>query len=67
MPSYAHIEQNRAHMQELKDYGGSGNDLNIHPAFQNRLDAYCREHQKKLALLPELTTDHRVSLSRLER
>ena len=29
-------------------------ELNIRPAFQNCLDAYCREHREKLALVPEL-------------
>ena len=54
MPTYPHIEQYRAHLQELKEFGGSDNELSIRPAFQNCLDAYCREHREKLALVPEL-------------
>ena len=55
MPTYPHIEQYRAHLQELKEFGGSDNELSIRPAFQNCLDAYCREHREKLALVPELS------------
>ena len=56
MPTYPHIEQYRAHLQQLKDFGGSDNELGIRPAFQNCLDAYCREHREKLGLVPELST-----------
>ena len=56
MPTYPHIDQYRAHLQQLKDFGGSDNELSIRPAFQNCLDAYCREHREKLALVPELST-----------
>ena len=55
MPTYPHIEQYRAHLQQLKEFGGSDNELSIRPAFQNCLDAYCREHREKLALVPELS------------
>ena len=55
MPTYPHIEQYRAHLQELKQFGGSDNELSIRPAFQNCLDAYCREHREKLGLVPELS------------
>ena len=55
MPTYPHIEQYRAHLQQLKDFGGSDNELSIRPAFQNCLDAYCREHREKLGLVPELS------------
>ena len=55
MPNYPHIDQYRAHLQELKDFGGSDNELSIRPAFQNCLDAYCREHREKLGLVPELS------------
>ena len=54
MPAYPHIERYQAHLQELIQFGGSDNELNIRPAFQNCLDAYCREHREKLALVPEL-------------
>ena len=66
MPTYPHIDHYRAHLQELKGFGGSDNELSIRPAFQNCLDAYCREHREKLALVPELTTSHCMNLSRLE-
>ena len=42
MPSYPHIEEYRAKLQELIEFGGSDNEENIRPAFQNCLDAYCR-------------------------
>ena len=40
MPSYPHIEEYRAKLQELIEFGGSDNDENIRPAFQNCLDSY---------------------------
>ena len=54
MPAYPHIEHYYAAKQELIDYGGSDSELNIRPAFQNCLAAYCGEHREKLALVPEL-------------
>ena len=54
MPSYPHIEAYYARHRELVEFGGSDNELNIRPAFQNCLDAYCREHKEKLVLIPEL-------------
>ena len=56
MPDYPHIEAYYARRQELIEFGGSDNELNIRPAFQNCLDAYCREHRERLALIPELKT-----------
>ena len=56
MPSYPHIEEYRAKLQELIEYGGSDNEENIRPAFQNCLDAYCRDHRERLVLIPELKT-----------
>ena len=56
MPLYPHIERYREYLQQLIDYGGSDNELNIRPAFQNCLDAYCRDHREKLMLVPELKT-----------
>ena len=40
MPSYPHIEEYRAKLQELIEFGGSDNEENIRPAFQNCLDSY---------------------------
>ena len=56
MPSHPHIEEYRAKLQELIEFGGSDNEENIHPAFQNCLDAYCRDHRERLMLIPELKT-----------
>ena len=56
MPSYPHIDQYRARLSELIEYGGSDNEENIRPAFQNCLDAYCRDHRERLVLIPELKT-----------
>ena len=54
MPDYPHIERYRADLQELIEFGGSNSELNIRPAFQNCLAAYCTDHREKLALVPEL-------------
>ena len=56
MPSYPHIEEYRAKLQELIEFGGSDNEENIRPAFQNCLDSYCRDHRERLILIPELKT-----------
>ena len=56
MPSYPHIEEYRVKLQELIEFGGSDNEENIRPAFQNCLDAYCHDHRERLALIPELKT-----------
>ena len=55
MPRYSHIEHYRAELQDLIAFGGSDNELNIRPAFQNCLAAYCRDHREKLVLIPELS------------
>ena len=54
MPDYPHIEHYYAAKRELIDYGGSDSELNIRPAFQSCLAAYCGDHREKLALVPEL-------------
>ena len=56
MPSYSHIDQYRARLRDLIDFGGSDNEENIRPAFQNCLDSYCRDHRERLVLVPELRT-----------
>ena len=53
MPEYPHIEQYHAEIQRLKAFGGY-TELNLRPAFQYCLDAYCRE--RHLGLVPELRT-----------
>ncbi len=54
MPTYPHIEQYHADKQRLIDFGGSDSEQNIRRAFANCLDAYCRDHKEKLALVDEL-------------
>ena len=54
MPDYPHIEHYYAAKRELIEYGGSDSELNIRPAFQSCLAAYCGDHREKLALVPEL-------------
>ena len=54
MPDYPHIEQYYFKLKELVEFGGSDSELNIRPAFQNCLDAYCRDHRERLVLVPEL-------------
>ena len=56
MPSYPHIEDYYTRRRELVEFGGSDNELNIRRAFENCLDAYCREHRERLVLIPELKT-----------
>ena len=54
MPTYPHIETYYTKLQELVQFGGSDNELNIRRAFENCLDAYCHEHKEKMVLIPEL-------------
>ena len=54
MPSYLHIERYRAQLQRLIELGGSDNESSIRRAFANCLDAYCRDHRERLALVDEL-------------
>ena len=54
MPSYPHIQRYRDDLDRLVQFGGSDSELNIRPAFQNCLAAYCAEHRERLALVPEL-------------
>lgn len=56
MPAYPHIETYHDRLRELIEFGGSDNELNISPAFQGCLDAYCRDHRDKLVLVPQLRT-----------
>ena len=54
MPSFPNVDRYRADLAELIELGGSDNELNIRPAFQNCLAAYCAAHREKLVLVPEL-------------
>ena len=56
MPSFDHIERYRSDLEQLIEFGGSDHEQSIRPAFQNCLDAYCREHRERLMLVPELRT-----------
>ena len=56
MATYPNIERYRAELDELIAFGGSDNELNIRPAFQNCLSAYCHDHRERLGLVPELAT-----------
>ena len=60
MPAYPHIERYREELAELIEFGGSDSELNIRPAFQNCLAAYCRDHRERLLLIPELATGPNV-------
>ena len=54
MPELPNIERYYASLAELIEVGGSDNELNIRPAFQNCLAAYCAAHRDRLVLVPEL-------------
>ena len=54
MPTYPHIEHYYAEKERFIQFGGSANELSIRRAFANCLDAYCREHRNRLALVDEL-------------
>ncbi len=57
MPDYPHIRRYREELDRLIEFGGSDSELNIRPAFQNCLAAYCAAHKEGLALVPELPTN----------
>ena len=54
MPSYPHITRYHTELEQLITAGGSTRELNIRPAFQNCLAAYCASHREGLTLVPEL-------------
>ncbi len=56
MPDYPNIDRYYSDLAELIELGGSDNELNIRPAFQNCLAAYCAAHREKLVLVPELAS-----------
>ena len=58
MPSYPHIEEYYARLQELIQFGGSDNEQSIRPAFLNCLAAYCSDQREKLVLVPELASQN---------
>ena len=56
MPDHPHIERYHAELTQLIEFGGSDSELNIRPAFQNCLAAYCGDRRERFALVPELRT-----------
>ena len=54
MPAYSHIERYRSELRRLTEFGGSANESSIRRAFAQCLDAYCRDHRERLALVDEL-------------
>ena len=56
MPDCPYIDRYYSDLAELIELGGSDNELNIRPAFQNCLAAYCAAHREKLVLVPELAS-----------
>ena len=57
MPVFPHIERYHRELAELIEFGGTDNEENIRPAFQNCLAAYCADHGERLVLVPELRSD----------
>ena len=60
MPDYPHIERYHAELTQLIEFGGSDSELNIRPAFQSCLAAYCGDRKERFALVPELRTPYGV-------
>ena len=53
MANHPHIDRYHEHLNELREFGGYS-EMHLRFAFQNCLDSYCRDHQEKLILVPEL-------------
>ena len=53
--AYPHIERYRLELRRLTEFGGSANESSIRRAFAQCLDAYCRDHRERLALVDELS------------
>ncbi len=58
--TYPHIRQYHEDLQRLITAGGSDNELHTRRAFENCLDAYCREHSDGLTLVAEQRTAAQV-------
>ena len=58
--AYRHIRRYREDLERLVAAGGSDSELNIRRAFENCLDAYCREHSDGLTLVAEQRTAAQV-------
>ena len=57
--AYPHIEAYREELDRLIQYGGSDNESSTRRAFEVCLDAYCRNHSERLALVAELESGNR--------
>ena len=53
MANHPHIDRYHEHLNELREFGGYS-EQHLRFAFQNCLDAYCRDHRERLLLVPEL-------------
>ena len=60
MPEYPHIQRYHDDLRRLIEFGGSDSEGSIRRAFENCLDAYCRENKEPLTLVAELTTPRGV-------
>ena len=58
--AYRHIRRYHEDLERLVTAGGSDNELSIRRAFENCLDAYCREHSDGLTLVAEQRTAAQV-------
>ncbi len=58
--TYPHIRRYHADLRRLVEAGGSANELHTRRAFENCLDAYCREHSDGLTLVAEQRTAAQV-------
>ena len=58
--AYRHIRRYHEDLERLVEAGGSDSELNIRRAFENCLDAYCREHSDGLTLVAEQRTQAQV-------
>ena len=56
---YPHIDAYREELDRLIQYGGSDNESSTRRAFEICLDAYCRNHSERLALVAELESGNR--------
>ena len=60
MPEYPYIQRYHDDLRRLIEFGGSDSEGSIRRAFENCLDAYCRENKEPLTLVAELTTPRGV-------
>ena len=57
--AYPFIDAYREQLDRLIQYGGSDNESSTRRAFEVCLDAYCRSHSERLALVAELESGNR--------